>query len=65
MSIRTVGSLRLRVLTPHKYIHGSGPTSDYLAVSPSYKNPADTQETQGLKLTIDSTAIWNSDGMER
>ncbi|OCH89908.1 carbohydrate-binding module family 1 protein [Obba rivulosa] len=47
------------------YIHGSQPTADYLALGPDFKNPADTSETQGLKLTIDSSAIWNSDGMER
>lgn len=47
------------------YIHGSGPTSDYLALSPSYKNPADTSETNGVQYTLDSSAVWNSDGMER
>lgn len=31
-----------------KYIHGSEGTSHYLALDPSYKNPADTSETQGL-----------------
>jgi len=46
------------------YIHGTQPTSHYLALSPSYKNPADTAETNGLKMTIDSTATWNSQ-MER
>ncbi|KAH7928411.1 carbohydrate-binding module family 1 protein [Leucogyrophana mollusca] len=46
------------------YIHGSQPTSHYLALDPSYKNPADSSETHGLKLTIDSTATWNSN-MER
>ncbi|KAJ3479555.1 hypothetical protein NLI96_g8972 [Meripilus lineatus] len=46
------------------YIHGSQPTSHYLALDPSYKNPADTSETHGLKVTIDSTATWNSQ-MER
>ncbi|TFY75875.1 hypothetical protein EWM64_g8139, partial [Hericium alpestre] len=46
------------------YIHGTGPTSDYLALDPSYKNPADTAETNGLRLTLDSTATWNSQ-MER
>ncbi|OBZ71411.1 hypothetical protein A0H81_08779, partial [Grifola frondosa] len=46
------------------YIHGTEPTSHYLALDPSYKNPADTAETNGLKLTIDSTATWNSN-MER
>jgi len=46
------------------YIHGTEPTSHYLALDPSYKNPADTQEIHGLKVTIDSTATWNSQ-MER
>ncbi|KDQ09909.1 carbohydrate-binding module family 1 protein [Botryobasidium botryosum FD-172 SS1] len=46
------------------YIHGTQPTSRYLATGASYKNPAVTREKQGLKLTIDSTAHWNSD-MER
>ncbi|KAJ3516702.1 hypothetical protein NLJ89_g954 [Agrocybe chaxingu] len=46
------------------YIHGSNPTSRYLALDPSYKNPAHTNEKHGLKMTIDSTATWNSN-MER
>ncbi|KAF9468510.1 hypothetical protein BDZ94DRAFT_1304297 [Collybia nuda] len=46
------------------YIHGTQPTSHYLALSSSYKNPAITSETNGLKMTIDSTATWNSQ-MER
>ncbi|KAI0755184.1 hypothetical protein C8Q80DRAFT_1266672 [Daedaleopsis nitida] len=46
------------------YIHGSQPTSHYLALDPAYKNPAMTAETHGLKMTIDSTATWNSN-MER
>ncbi|TFK40831.1 hypothetical protein BDQ12DRAFT_770919 [Crucibulum laeve] len=46
------------------YIHGTQPTSHYLALSPSYKNPAITKENNGLKMTIDSTATWNSQ-MER
>ncbi|KAJ7288265.1 hypothetical protein C8J57DRAFT_511317 [Mycena rebaudengoi] len=41
------------------YIHGNLSTSHYLDVSPSYKNPADTEQ-RGLKLTIDTTAMWNS-----
>lgn len=41
------------------YIHGSSPTTSYLALSSAYKNPADTAEPQGLKLTIDSTSHWN------
>lgn len=48
-----------------KYIHGSQPTSHYLALSPSYKNPADTSETNGIKMTIDSTATWSGQTMER
>ncbi|KAL4246639.1 Carbohydrate-binding module family 1 protein [Abortiporus biennis] len=46
------------------YIHGSQPTSHYLALDPSYKNPADTAETHGIKMTIDTGATWNSQ-MER
>ncbi|EUC51230.1 glycoside hydrolase family 131 protein [Bipolaris oryzae ATCC 44560] len=43
------------------YIHGSGPTSRYVNLSPSYKNSGDTGSKQGAKITIDSTAKWNSD----
>lgn len=43
------------------YIHGSGPVTEYVNLSPSYKNPADTKSNQGAKITIDSTAKWNSD----
>lgn len=43
------------------YIHGTGPTTDYVNLSPSYKNPADTGSVQGAKLTISPTALWNSD----
>ncbi|KAF8319006.1 hypothetical protein DL93DRAFT_264081 [Clavulina sp. PMI_390] len=46
------------------YIHGSGATSEYLNLDPSYKNPAST-ETHGLKLTIDNTAFWNGQTMQR
>ncbi|GME39612.1 Cellulose-binding domain fungal [Neofusicoccum parvum] len=43
------------------YIHGSGAVTDYVNLSPDYKNPADTSSKQGVKITIDSTAKWNSD----
>ncbi|KAK7469296.1 hypothetical protein VKT23_003780 [Stygiomarasmius scandens] len=46
------------------YIHGTDPTSDYLALSPSFKNPAMSSEKNGLKVTLSSTATWNSQ-MER
>lgn len=39
------------------YIHGSEPTADYLALSSSYKNPADTTDAQGIKITIVSSYI--------
>ncbi|KAF7298977.1 Carbohydrate-binding module family 1 protein [Mycena indigotica] len=42
------------------YIHGSQNTSHYLAVDPSFKNPATTNETRGLRVTIDTTSTWNS-----
>ncbi|KAF5314407.1 hypothetical protein D9619_011819 [Psilocybe cf. subviscida] len=47
------------------YIHGSGSTSTYLGVSSSFKNPADTTDAQGLRTTIDGTAFWNGQTMER
>lgn len=53
-----------QVGTYQYYIHGSGPPSDYLALSPSYKNPAITRESKGLKLSISPNATWNSQ-MER
>lgn len=43
------------------YIHGTGPVTSYVNLSPSYKNPGDTGTKQGVKITIDSTAKWNSD----
>ena len=43
------------------YIHGSGAVSKYVNLSPSFKNPADSGSKQGAKITIDSTAKWNSD----
>ncbi|KAJ7505258.1 hypothetical protein B0H11DRAFT_2339372, partial [Mycena galericulata] len=46
------------------YIHGTENTSHYLALDPSFKNPADTSETNGLRATIDTTSQWNSQ-MER
>jgi hypothetical protein len=38
----------------------SGPPSNYLALSTSYKNPAITRESKGLKLSISPNATWNS-----
>lgn len=43
------------------YIHGTGPTTDYVNLATSYKNPADDLSKQGAKLTISPTALWNSD----
>ncbi|KAK8068702.1 hypothetical protein PG994_005318 [Apiospora phragmitis] len=47
------------------YIHGSGSVTDYINLSPSYKNPADSTSEQGAKLTLDSTAYWNGQNMRR
>ncbi|KAH8145053.1 uncharacterized protein LAJ45_10964 [Morchella importuna] len=43
------------------YIHGTGAVTDYVNLSADYKNPADTTSNQGVKITIDDTAKWNSD----
>jgi len=42
------------------YIHGSAGTAAFLALDPSYKNPADTKEGHGLKLTINGNSKWNN-----
>ena len=39
--------------------------TEYVNLSPSYKNPADTGSKQGAKLTIDNTAYWNGQNMRR
>ncbi|KAH8725549.1 hypothetical protein GQ44DRAFT_652798 [Phaeosphaeriaceae sp. PMI808] len=43
------------------YIHGSGAVSKYVNLSPNFKNAGDSGSKQGAKVTIDSTAKWNSD----
>lgn len=53
--------VRIQVGPYQYYIHGDGDVTDYVNLSPDYKNPADTASTQGAKITIDSTAKWNSD----
>ncbi|RYP30712.1 hypothetical protein DL767_006128 [Monosporascus sp. MG133] len=47
------------------YIHGNGPTTNYVNLSPDFKNPADEASTQGVKITLDSTAYWNGQNMRR
>ncbi|KUI73729.1 putative endo-beta-1,4-glucanase D [Cytospora mali] len=47
------------------YIHGSENVTEYVNLSPSYKNPADTSSSQGVKITLDSTAYWNGQNMRR
>ncbi|RAL08806.1 glycoside hydrolase family 131 protein [Aspergillus homomorphus CBS 101889] len=47
------------------YIHGTGKTSDYLGLSTDFKNPADTSDAQGVRISIDGTSFWNGQTMER
>lgn len=47
------------------YIHGPGDVTEYINLSPSYKNPADTSSTQGAKFTLDATAYWEGQTMRR
>ncbi|KAL9095672.1 MAG: hypothetical protein Q9165_002104 [Trypethelium subeluteriae] len=47
------------------YIHGNGPVTEYVDLATSYKNPADTSSSQGIQITLDNTAVWNSDNMIR
>ncbi|OJJ73717.1 hypothetical protein ASPBRDRAFT_28913 [Aspergillus brasiliensis CBS 101740] len=46
------------------YIHGDGNTSEYLALSSEYKNPA-ASDAQGLRTRLDSTSFWNGQTMQR
>ena len=47
------------------YIHGDGPVSEYVSLSPKYKNPADSGSHQGMQITVDNTSVWNDDNMLR
>ncbi|KAG0645060.1 hypothetical protein D0Z07_9272 [Hyphodiscus hymeniophilus] len=47
------------------YIHGSETVTSYVNLSPSYKNPADSGSTQGVKITLDGTSYWNGQTMRR
>ncbi|KAI1847498.1 hypothetical protein JX266_006350 [Neoarthrinium moseri] len=47
------------------YIHGSGSVSEYVNLSPNYKNPADTASKQGVKISLTNTAYWNGQTMRR
>ncbi|KAI1327440.1 carbohydrate-binding module family 1 protein [Xylariaceae sp. FL0255] len=47
------------------YIHGSESVTDYVNLSPDYKNPADTGSNQGVKITLDSTSYWEGQTMRR
>jgi hypothetical protein len=61
ITCRTVLTLIFFTSDYQYYIHGSGATTRYVNLSPNYKNPGDTGSKQGAKITIDSTAKWNSD----
>ncbi|PYH48705.1 glycoside hydrolase family 131 protein [Aspergillus saccharolyticus JOP 1030-1] len=47
------------------YIYGTGNTSEYLGLSTDFKNPADTSDAQGLRISIDGTSFWEGQTMER
>ncbi|KAH8825374.1 hypothetical protein DL96DRAFT_1670497 [Flagelloscypha sp. PMI_526] len=47
------------------YIHGTAATSNYLLPGTTYKNPADTKDLRGIKLSIDNTSSWNGQTMAR
>ncbi|KAJ5953034.1 uncharacterized protein N7479_011447 [Penicillium vulpinum] len=47
------------------YIHGPASTEEYLGLSPDHKNPADSSDSQGIRITIDGTSFWNGQTMER
>ncbi|KAH7020978.1 uncharacterized protein B0I36DRAFT_333559 [Microdochium trichocladiopsis] len=47
------------------YIKGNGPTSEYVSLSSSYKNPADSASKQGVKISLTNSAYWNGQNMRR
>ncbi|KAI9158021.1 Upstream activation factor subunit spp27 [Paramyrothecium foliicola] len=47
------------------YIHGSGKVQEYVELSPSHKNPADSGSRQGAKISLTNTAYWNGQNMRR
>ncbi|KAF2765705.1 hypothetical protein EJ03DRAFT_299585 [Teratosphaeria nubilosa] len=47
------------------YIHGPGPSTQYVNLGPDYKNPADHGSSNGLKITIDSTSYWHNQSLRR
>lgn len=50
-SLTVLGSWSNQVGAWQWYIHGSGKTSEYLGISPEFKNPA-AADAQGLRITI-------------
>jgi hypothetical protein len=47
------------------YIHGSGSVTEYVNLSPDYKNPDDGGSKQGAKITLTGTSYWNGQTMRR
>ncbi|TVY46510.1 hypothetical protein LOCC1_G001902 [Lachnellula occidentalis] len=47
------------------YIHGSENATSYVNLDSTFKNPADTVSTKGVKITLDSTSYWNGQTMRR
>jgi hypothetical protein len=47
------------------YIHGSGPVTEYVELSPDNGNPDDASSAQGAKITLTNTAYWNGQNMRR
>lgn len=39
--------------------------TSYVNLDSSFKNPADTSSSQGVKITLDSTSYWNGQTMRR
>ncbi|KXJ89759.1 hypothetical protein Micbo1qcDRAFT_212247 [Microdochium bolleyi] len=47
------------------YIKGSGKTTEYVNLSPAYKNAADSASNQGVKISLTNSAYWNGQNMRR
>jgi hypothetical protein len=47
------------------YIHGPGPVTEYVNLSPSFKNPGDTGSSKGVRIGLTGTSYWEGQNMRR
>ncbi|KAL5316837.1 hypothetical protein ACEPPN_015888 [Leptodophora sp. 'Broadleaf-Isolate-01'] len=47
------------------YIHGPDTAASYVNLDPTFKNPADTGSSKGVKISLTDNAFWNGQNMRR